>query len=375
VIAAAWFQALLDAIGTALAALYRLVPNYGASIILFTIAIRVVLLPLGIKQVRSMQAMQTIQPEIKRLQKQYKGDRQRFQEEQMKLFKEHGVNPLGGCLPIFAQFPVLIALFAVLQFPKGLTHIPHSDPNPIVAEPQDSRLYVDIVNQRTHVFGMNLVCSASQGGSQVTVDKNKFHIPDAPNTLDCGKGAANKIPYFLLLAGMIATTFYQQKQMQRASPGPVNQQQKILSNVMPVFFGFIGLQFPAGLVLYWTTTNLVQIGQQHFMLSRGLMGAKTPAGDGDDDRPSSKPVDRGPRKDPGPRRGQRGADRRRPPAQGDRRGRPGAQASKGGGDGRAGKPRTPGPRPASQSGDGGSTTPKGGPGGKDGGSRKKRRKR
>jgi YidC/Oxa1 family membrane protein insertase len=373
-IAAAWFQALLDAIGAALAALYRLVPNYGASIVLFTIAIRVVLLPLGIKQVRSMQAMQTIQPEIKRLQKQYKGDRQRLNEETMKLYKEHGVNPFSGCLPIFAQFPVLIALFAVLQFPKGLTHIPHSDPNPVVAEPQDSRLYVDIVNQRTHLLGMNLVCSASQGGSQVTVDKSKFHIPDAPNTLDCGKGAANKVPYFLLLAGMIGTTFYQQKQMQKASPGPVNQQQKILSSVMPVFFGFIGLQFPAGLVLYWTTTNLVQIGQQHFMLSRGLMGAKAAAGDGDDGHRSAKRVDRGPKKDPGTRAGERGAARRRPSSSGDRRGRPGSQAGKGGGDGRAGKPRTPGPRPASQSGDGGST-PKGGAGGQDGGSRKKRRKR
>ena len=373
-IAAAWFQALLDAIGAALAALYRLVPNYGASIVLFTIAIRVVLLPLGIKQVRSMQAMQTIQPEMKRLQKQFKGDRQRLNEETMKLYKEHGVNPFSGCLPIFAQFPVLIALFAVLQFPKGLTHIPHNDPNPIVAEPQDSRLYVDIVNQHTHVLGMNLVCSASQGGSQVKVDKGKFHIPDAPNTLDCGRGAASKIPYFVLLAGMIGTTFYQQKQMQRASPGPVNQQQKLLSNVMPVFFGFIGLQFPAGLVLYWTTTNLVQIGQQHFMLSRGLMGAKAPSGNGEDgDRPP-KSADKRPKRDSGARPGERGAGRSRPRPQGERQGRSGSQSNKAGEDGRAAKPRSAGPRPASQSG-GGGLTPKGGAGGQDGGSRKKRRKR
>jgi YidC/Oxa1 family membrane protein insertase len=370
-IAAEWFQALLNAIGAALAALYRLVPNYGASIVLFTIAIRVVLLPLGIKQVKSMQAMQSIQPEIKRLQKQHKGDRQRLNEETMKLYKEYGVNPFSGCLPIFAQFPVLIALFAVLQFPKGLTHIPHSNPNPIVGEPQDSRLYVDIVQrQRTDLFGMNLVCSASQGGTVVTVDKEKFHIPDAPNTLDCGKGATSKIPYYLLLAGMIGTTFYQQKQMQKASPGAVNQQQKILSTVMPVFFGFIGLQFPAGLVLYWTTTNLVQIGQQHFMLSRGLMGGKAAAKDGDERPPSAQP-----KKDGGSRAKDRGTGGRRPASDRNRaQGKPGSQAGKAAGDGRASRPRPGGAQPASDGG-GGGTTPKGGSGGRDGGSRKKRRKR
>src|ERR671917_1668377 len=88
---------------TALAGFYALIPSYGLAIILLTIAVRVVLLPLSIKQVRSMREMQRIQPEIKRLQAKYKGDRQKLNEETMKLYKEHGVNPLAGCLPLLAQ--------------------------------------------------------------------------------------------------------------------------------------------------------------------------------------------------------------------------------------------------------------------------------
>jgi len=129
VVGVAAFQALLKGIGTVLAYIYKLVPNYGVAIILLTVAIRVILLPLGVKQIRSMQGMQVIQPKIKALQQKYKGgDRQKLNEEMMALYKTHGVNPLSGCLPLLAQFPVLIALFAVLRVPGGLVHIPVGNP-------------------------------------------------------------------------------------------------------------------------------------------------------------------------------------------------------------------------------------------------------
>src|SRR5919198_1328654 len=131
-----WWQGLLDGLGSVIAFFYGLIPNYGVTIILFTLAIRVVLLPLGIKQIRSMQAMQAIQPKLKALQQKYKGNRQKLNEETMALYKEHGVNPFGGCLPLVLQFPVLIALFAVLRVPGGLSHIP-----------QDSSLARDIKTQ------------------------------------------------------------------------------------------------------------------------------------------------------------------------------------------------------------------------------------
>ena len=271
------FRVLLDGIGQILAFLYNLIPNYGVDIILLTLLIRVVLLPLGIKQIRSMQAMQAVQPELKKIQAKYKGrrdaaSRQKMNEETMKLYKQHRVNPLGGCLPVLLQFPVLITLFAVLQFPKGMTHIPHSNANPVVGVPQDTRLYVGIAHQGTKFLGMNLLCSAREAGTSVTIDPKRLGVPDAPKVLDCGKSGLVRIPYFLFLALMIGTTYYQQRQMQRASPAQTSQQQ-MLTRVMPIFFGFIGFSFPAGLVLYWTTTNLVQVAQQHFMLP------SLPAGD------------------------------------------------------------------------------------------------
>ena len=112
------FQGLLNAIGWVLAQIYDLVGNYGLSIIVLTIVIKVVLLPLGVKQIKSMQAMQSIQPKVKELQKKYKGNKAKIQEETMKLYKEAGVNPLGGCLPLLLQFPILIAMYAVIRAPQ-----------------------------------------------------------------------------------------------------------------------------------------------------------------------------------------------------------------------------------------------------------------
>ena len=111
------FQALLDAIGWLLAWLYDLTGNFGFAIIILTVVFRVVLLPLGIKQIKSMQAMQALQPKIKEIQKKYKGNKQKVQEQTMKLYQEYGVNPLGGCLPLLLQFPILIAMYSVIRAP------------------------------------------------------------------------------------------------------------------------------------------------------------------------------------------------------------------------------------------------------------------
>jgi YidC/Oxa1 family membrane protein insertase len=333
------FQGLLDAIGWVLAFLYRYVPNYGVAIILLTLGTRILLLPLLRKQIRSTQAMQALQPKIKELQKKYKGNRQKLNEEMMKLYQEYGYNPLSGCFPLLAQFPVLIALFAVLSFPRGLTHIPHSDPNPVVGQPQDSRLYVDIVNQHTNFLGMNLVCSAKEAGTQVALPADTLQkfadLKAGPDKLDCGNGFPVRIPYYVLLVLMIGTTYYQQRQMQRASPaGASQQQQQMLTRIMPLFFGFIGFSFPVGLVLYWTTTNGVQIVQQHFMMGRR-------AAEGAEPSPKAKPAG------DGARRGLMGrlADMQRAqpgqektpsdtPRQGLRGSGPGAQQARGGTPGR-----------------------------------------
>ena len=366
-VAVTWWQSLLDGLGTVLAFIYTLIPNYGLAIILFTLGIRLLLLPLGIKQIRSMQSMQAIQPQMKALQQKYKGNRQKLNEEVMKLYRENRVNPFMGCLPLVAQVPVLIALFGVLQFPLGLTHIPHSESARAIASPPDSRLYVELVcsgrhpspnceettgESKTNFLGANLLCNALQAG-KADLQVNAQRVVDAPKRLDCGSGWPSRIPYYIFAIGMIASTYYQQRQMQRVSPA--SQQQPLLK-YMPLLFGFWGFIFPAGLVIYWTTTNLVQIGQQRFMLgaapaskgredgsrgplerARGVLGA---LGLRDSGAPSETP----------PTEAKRGATAARGDA-----GPPNQTAAKGG----------QRPNPAR----------KAGAGGRDGRSRKKRRKR
>ena len=261
-----WFQQLLDGVGSVLAFLYSLIPNYGIAIILLTLGIRLVLLPLAIKQMRSMHAMQAIQPQVKALQQKYKGNRQKLNEETMKLYKERGVNPLGGCLPLLVQFPILIALFQVLRV--------HTDTGQVQHIPRDSRLYQAIVQQDTNFLGTNLECSAMQAGKTVPIPRP---TPGGIRALECGSGVPVRVPYYLLALGMVGTTYYQQRQMQRASPNTANPQAQMLTRFMPLLFGVWGFFFPAGLVLYWTTTNAVQIAQQHFMLPKPSGAGGPPA--------------------------------------------------------------------------------------------------
>jgi YidC/Oxa1 family membrane protein insertase len=290
------FQALLDGIGWILAWIYDLVGNFGVSIIILTVLIRIVLLPLGIKQIKSMQAMQAIQPRIKEIQKKYKGNKQKAQEETMKLYKEAGVNPLGGCLPLLLQFPILIAMYAVIR-PPQLMPVAEAEPLEYAVHnnhlPVDSQLFEDIIeDQHLGFLEMNLQCSASQSGKPATlngtdgepvkpdtviVDADLQPLPfDATTgngTIPCGSSTVDRIPYFLILILMIGTTYYQQRQMQKASPpGASSSQQQAILKIMPIMFGFFGYAFPAGLVLYWTTSNVWQIGQQYALLRAGHIG-------------------------------------------------------------------------------------------------------
>jgi YidC/Oxa1 family membrane protein insertase len=284
------WQGLLDGLGWVLAQIYELIPNYGVTIIVLTIVIRLVLLPLGIRQVRSMQHMQIIQPKVKQIQTKYKGNKQRQQEEIMKLYREYGVNPFSGCWPVLLQFPILIAMYSVVRFPQHPIHVP-----------EDTQLYERVVEQippleslsvtegmtptqvrallpdeardpsGTSFLGMNLLCSATQAGSGDAKLGDRFSVNgeaiDVEYPVDCGDSVPDRIPYYVFAVLMFGTTFYQQRQMQKASPpGAASQQQQALLKIMPLMFGVFGIFFPAGLVVYWTTSNAWQIGQQYFML-------------------------------------------------------------------------------------------------------------
>ncbi len=292
-IAVAWFQALLDGMGWILARIYDVIPNWGLSIIVLTVLIRLVLLPLGVKQIRSMQSMQVIQPKVKQIQQKYKGNKQKQQEEIMNLYREHGVNPFSGCWPVLLQFPILIAMYSVVRFPQYPVHLPADSKlydavtqqipeppagTPLTAEYLTSqggsvRNGVWVVPESppsgTTFATMNLLCSAQQAGSQVASVRSKFTVEGKPveYQLDCGNSIPDRIPYYLLAVIMFGTQYFQQRQMNKASPpGAASQQQQALLKVMPLMFGVFGFFFPAGLVLYWTTSNAWQIGQQYFML-------------------------------------------------------------------------------------------------------------
>jgi len=293
------FQWLLNGMGQILAWIYDVIPNWGLSIIVLTVLIRLVLLPLGVKQIRSMQNMQIIQPKVKQIQQKYKGNKQKQQEEIMALYREHGVNPFSGCWPTLLQFPILIAMYSVVRFPQYPVHIPEDSrlfdavtvqvPEPTREQmTADGQVPVDylrttgaaltagkwVVPEKapsgTTFLSMNLLCSAQQAGNSSAQVLSRYKASDGKPIeyqLDCGSSVPDRIPYYVFAAAMFVTTFFQQRQMQGASPpGASSQQQQALLKVMPLVFGVFGFFFPVGLVLYWTTSNAWQIGQQYFML-------------------------------------------------------------------------------------------------------------
>jgi YidC/Oxa1 family membrane protein insertase len=251
------------------------------------VTIRLILLPLGIKQVRSMQHMQIVQPKIKQIQAKYKGNKTKQQEEIMKLYKEYGVNPFSGCWPVLLQFPILIAMYSVLRWPQHPIHVPTDsglyaavskqipetlppgDPNgePITTQAQIDALPLPGPTSGTSFLTMNLLCSAVHAGNpDATLAAKSPTGQNLAYPVDCGSEVVDRIPYYIFAALMFGTTFYQQRQMQKATPPGGSSQQQALLKIMPIMFGVFGIFFPAGLVLYWTTSNGWQIGQQYFML-------------------------------------------------------------------------------------------------------------
>ena len=301
-IGVALWQALLDFIGTVVAAIYDVIPNYGVTIIVLTVVIRVILLPLGIRQIRSMQAMQIIQPELKKIQTKFKGDRAKQQEATMRLYKEHGVNPFSGCWPVLLQFPILISMYSVLRHPQHPPHLPAESALRTQIEvqlpPDGPSADAAPAPDGTTFLSMNLLCAPNQAGTG-TASLRDPAVKDANGdpiayAVDCGDGIPARIPYYLFAALMFLTTWFQQKQMQSATPSnAASDQQQAIMKVMPIMFGVFGFFFPAGLVLYWSTSNLWQIGQQYFMLKNRPTAESMKAASAKKKGPGDKPEKKG----------------------------------------------------------------------------------
>jgi YidC/Oxa1 family membrane protein insertase len=269
---AAWIlDPIYNVMGAVLAFFYSIVPSYGLAIVLLTMTVRVFLIPLTTKQVRSQQAMQRIQPELKRLQAKYKNDRQKLNEEMMKFYKENKVNPVAGCLPILLQTPLFLVLYRLIL---GLNH--HPLPKHL---PKSSELYTSLVaaSGKMVSLGVDLARSAS------TV-----------------KGFGSALPYYVLIAITVGSGYYQQRQMTARLPkDAVNAQMQMIGKVFPVVFGFISFNLPAGVVVYFIVSNLWQIGQQAITFRKFPPAAVAGGGA----IPASSKEDKGPSADKSSRNG------------------------------------------------------------------------
>lgn len=207
------FEPIENILSAILSALYTVTEqlgfgSYGLAIILLTIIIKILVYPLTKKQIKSMKAMQKIQPEMQKLQKKYKDNPQMMQKKLMELYQKEGANPMSGCLPMLIQMPILMAMYYTL-------------------------------------FNFDY------GG----VAPSFLWLPSLSET----------DPLYILPVLSALTTFLQQKLSMSSES---TQQMKTMMIVMPLFIGFISLNFPAGLVLYWVTMNVVQIIQQVWIFKK-----------------------------------------------------------------------------------------------------------
>jgi YidC/Oxa1 family membrane protein insertase len=205
----------------------HVISNYGVVIILLTITVRLVLTPLTISQTRSMARMQKFQPELQELQKKFKDDKQKLQQETMAFYKKNNVNPLAGCLPLILQLPVFFALFQALRAPSQIvTNVLGSPYIPVYLIGNIKNVIANIPNIKFNFLWLNL------------------------NERD---------PFFILVILMVATMFLSTK-MTTTDP-----KQKMITYAMPVVFGVISWNMPSGILIYWVTTNIWSIGQQYIV--------------------------------------------------------------------------------------------------------------
>lgn len=238
-------------LGTALAFFYDLVPSFGIAIIMLTIAINLVLFPLTLKQTRSTRAFQMIQPEIKRLQKEHKDDPQTMQQEMIKLQRESGATPGGCILPVIVQMPIWFGLFRLL---REVSQIVTGDLGTTDLLPGGSALLAAVQRGDVHFLGMSLGRTINQGVTET------------------GGRWWEALPYAMLIVIMVASQYIQQWHATRgqapktadltAQQAQQQKTQQMLTKVMPFFIGFVSWNLPAGLAVYWATSNAFRLGQQ-----------------------------------------------------------------------------------------------------------------
>jgi YidC/Oxa1 family membrane protein insertase len=214
--------------------------QWSVGIIGLVVLIRIILIPLFVKQIKSQRALTALQPHMKAIQKKHKDDRQKQSEEMMKLYKEHKTNPFASCFPILAQAPIFFALFTVLN---------------------------GISQNKSHGY--------LKGEYLVSAQQANFFGAPLSGTFLGTSDSGTKLVAILLIAFMSATTFTTQRQLMvkgmpkmDSSNNMMLQQQKIMLYLFPIIFAVTGVNFPIGVLIYWSTTNLWTWGQQFYVIKR-----------------------------------------------------------------------------------------------------------
>lgn len=220
-----------DLLGNILRIMYDIVQNYGIAIILFTIFVKLLLLPLTIKQTKSTKAMQDIQPKLQEIQTKYKDKPEKQQQEIMKLYKEADINPIAGCLPLFIQMPILIGLFSVLREPWNYG----------IFESQAAYQAADT----SFLFLSNL----TEAGNFATIFTTGISVENLIMAILSGSSA------YIMQMTMMSTDPKQQETM------------KTMTYLMTAMSFVWGYTFPAGLALYWVVSNIFSIAQYYLVVS------------------------------------------------------------------------------------------------------------
>ena len=241
------FQPLFQAMAWLLAFFYALVPNYAIAIALLTVVVMIVTAPLTVKSTRSMSQMQRLAPELKKLQQKYKGDKQKLNEEMMNLYRENGVNPASGCLPMVIQFPVFIILYDLI---RGLINTVKVH-GVVKAAPRyiahSTRLYKDLVRSpgKMDSFGINL--------AQKFLGEMHY-------------GILNALPFAALILVAIGLQYLQMRQLNNRNKAfaQANPQAQMMQKYMPLIMAVIYINISAGTNVYFIVSSLCRMGLQQY---------------------------------------------------------------------------------------------------------------
>ena len=212
---------LYQVFGFLLLQLYNLIGNYGVSIIVFTIIFKLMLLPLNIKQTKSMKDMQRLQPELQKLNKKYKNNKEKLNEETLKLYKVYKVNPAAGCLPLLLQFPILIGLYGTLREPATWVFT-----DGMIDSVNMSFMWINDLNSPDPIYVLPILAALFTFISQKFTMANSTMNPDDPNA----------------------------------------KTQKVMLYMMPIMIGYVSIKMPAGVALYWVVQNIFTFVQQFVMM-------------------------------------------------------------------------------------------------------------